>query len=102
VIDGILASHLNSFLGDDYHIQSQSHVRITTIHTARPPEQPAATTMAPPAAIADGHTVRKEGPLAGDDDDAPFNVELNRAFCAMPETIFQTMSTLAAEHQCVK
>lgn len=58
--------------------------------------------MAPPAAIADGEQRREDAPIADDGDDAPLNVELNRAFSAMPETIFQTMSTLAAKHQCVK
>lgn len=48
---------------------------------------------APPIAAADA------GGKAGDEQP---DVELNRAFCAMPETIFQIMSTLAAKHKCVK
>lgn len=54
--------------------------------------------MAPPiAADVGGRAAEDER----EEDGAP-NVELNRAFCAMPETIFQTMSTLAAKHQCIK
>lgn len=58
--------------------------------------------MAPPpiaAGVGEGRAAEEE--RREDEDDAP-NVELNRAFCAMPETIFQTMSTLAAKHQCIK
>jgi hypothetical protein len=56
----------------------------------------------PPPIAAAAEATSRPGEGAGEAEDADVDVPLNAHFTALPTTIFQIMSTLAAKHQCVK